>query len=209
MNSAPQPSPASDPRSPDPDPDPGEVTQLLAAAGTGRDSDRLLELVYAELRRLAGAQMQRESAGLTLQPTALVHEAWLRLVQSGERTFEGRVHFFRTAARAMRRILVDRARRVDRAKHGGQLERVTLDDSRDAPDASTGLALDLVDLNDALAELEAFDPRLSELVALRWLAGLSVEETADALGLSSRSVKREWSVARAWLARRLESREET
>lgn len=198
-----------DPTSPStepPAPEPGEVTQLLAVAGPGRESDRLLELVYAELRRLAAAQMQRESARLTLQPTALVHEAWLRLVQSGERTFEGRVHFFRTAARAMRRILIDRARRSDRVKHGGALERVTLDDSSDA-EASPN-SLDLVDLNDALAELEAFDPRLSELVALRWLAGLSVDETADALGLSSRSVKREWSVARAWLARRLDSQGE-
>lgn len=181
------------------------MTQLLVAAGSGRESDRLLQLVYAELRRLAAAQMQREPARLTLQPTALVHEAWLRLVQSGERTFEGRVHFFRTAARAMRRILIDRARRVDRVKHGGELERVTLDDSRDMEASPNSLALDLVDLNEALEELESFDPRLSELVALRWLAGLSVEETADALGLSSRSVKREWSVARAWLARRLNS----
>ncbi len=197
---------------PDPGPKPapqplaGEVTQLLAAAGPDRPSDRLLELVYGELRGLASAQMERESGDQTLQPTALVHEAWLRLVGSGKRTFEGRVHFFRTAARAMRRILIDRARRVASPKHGGDLERVTLDVATPAAgELQRSRELDLVDLSAALQELEGFDAQLSEIVGLRWLAGLSVEETAEALGVSTRTVKREWSVARAWLAEKLGS----
>lgn len=191
---------------PDPaeSPSPGEVTRLLSAADGGRDADRLLELVYDELRRLASAQVAREAPGLTLQPTALVHEAWLRLVTSGERTFEGRVHFFRTAARAMRRILIDRARREAREVHGGSRERVTLDEAiAEVGEATRARQLDLVDLTAALEALEAVDPRMAELVSLRWLAGLGVEETAQAMGVSPRTVKREWSVARAWLAERL------
>ena len=183
----------------------GEVTSLLAAAQAGDDPERLLELVYDELRGLASAQMARERPGLTLQPTALVHEAWLRLVGAGERTFEGRVHFFRAAARAMRRILLDRARRVAQPKHGGGLDRVSLNGLQAQDAAATPEALlDLTALSAALDELESFDPRMSELVALRWLAGLSVEETGTALGISTRTVKREWSVARAWLAERLD-----
>ena len=180
-----------------------EVTRLLASRG-GRDSERLLELVYDELRRLASAQMRREDPGHTLQPTALVHEAWLRLVGAGERTFDGRVHFFRAAALAMRRILIDRARRSARPKHGGEHERVPLPpDTPAAREVPAGVDLELADLAEALEQLEAVDAQLCDIVSLRWLSGLSVEETAEALGRSTRSIKRDWSVARAWLADRL------
>ncbi len=193
------------PRDPsDSSPPPGEVTRLLAASQADSDPARLLELVYDELRGLASAHMANERAGQTLQPTALVHEAWLRLVGAGERTFEGRVHFFRTAAQAMRRILLDRARRVRQPKHGGEHQRVSLDGVQPSSGGGNSeLVLDLAALSTALDELESFDARMAELVSLRWLAGLTVEETANALGVSARTVKREWSVARAWLSERL------
>ena len=188
-----------------------EVTRLLqlgAADRTGRASEELLDLVYEELRSLAHRAMAREPSGHTLQPTALVHEAWLRLVGGAQTSWEGRAHFFRTAARAMRRILVDRARRVDQPKHGGNHARVSL--AEVAPgagqEATAELELEAGDLSDALDGLEAVDARLAEIVTLRFFAGLSVEETGQALGVSSRTVKREWSVAKAWLYQRLGAR---
>ncbi|MEM7311409.1 MAG: ECF-type sigma factor [Planctomycetota bacterium] len=183
-----------------------EVTRLLAGARAGRDSDRLLALVYDDLRAQAAAAMAREPAGHTLEPTALVHEAWLRLVAPGERdalTFEDRAHFYRTAARAMRRILIDRARRVDQPKHGGGWDRVTLAHTPLADGAALGGELDALVLTEALDDLEDLDARMAELVTLRFFAGLGVEETARTLSLSERTVKREWSVAKAWLAQRL------
>lgn len=158
------------------------------------------ETVYEELRRLARREMAGEPAGHTLQATALVHEAWLRLAGS-EASYESRAHYFRTAARAMRRILIDRARRVRQAKQGGDRLRVTLD---------SGVALegrpelDVLDLDEALGALEEVDPRMAEIVELRFFSGMDVEEVARALGISPRTVKREWAVARAWLQERLD-----
>lgn len=183
-----------------PRPDPSEVTRLLASAGPD-SSERLLALVYEDLRALAQRQVAGERGDLTLQPTALVHEAWLRLVSTGERSWEDRAHFFRTAARAMRRILVDRARRVQRDRHGGGRLRVTLGD----PSAEDAGELDALAFDESLCGLEEVDGRLAEIVTLRFYAGLTVEETARALSISPRTVKREWGVARAWLSEKLET----
>lgn len=162
----------------------------------------VLPRVYEELRQLANAQMKREGAGHTLQATALVHEAWMKLVGSdGEAlAWDGRAHFFSAAAQAMRRILVDRARRVQSDKHGGNRKREALDgvDQPFNPDD-----LDFVALDAALSRLAARDPRAAKIVEYRFFAGLSVEDTAKALETSERTVAREWSVARAWLAREI------
>ncbi len=181
---------------------PGEVTRLLAEIQGGRReaTDRLLSIVYSELQRLAGGQMARERSGQTLQPTALVHEAYLRLVDNDRLPWANRAHFFGAAAEAMRRILIERARRAARLKHGGDQYRVTLD--ADAPDLAASperfLALDR-----ALDRLEARDSEMAQVVKLRYFAGLTVPEAASALGTSPRSVNRSWTAARAWLKREL------
>jgi RNA polymerase sigma factor (TIGR02999 family) len=183
-----------------------DFERLLDAVAEGGGTERLLELCYGELRRLADAQMSREPVGHTLQATALVHEAWLRLLGGRSARFESRLHFFRAAAMTMRRILVDRARRVQAEKRGGGAERVSLclaSDDHALTDGGAGHRLDLLALDEALDELAAFDPRLHELVQLRWFSGLDVPDTARLLGVSERTIKREWSVARAWLALRL------
>jgi RNA polymerase sigma factor (TIGR02999 family) len=160
----------------------------------------LLPAVYAELRRLAAALTVRLPPGQTLQPTALVHEAYLKLVRDQDRGWEGRRHFFGAAAQAMREILIDQARRKATAKHGGHGQRVEL---------TEGLALivppadDVLALDEAIKRLQAEEPRLAEIVMLRYYTGLSVEETADVVGRSVRTVAREWRQARAWLAGRL------
>ena len=180
------------------------VTLLLSAIGRGdaRATDELLPLVYEELRRLAERRMAGEPAGHTLQATALVHEAYLRLVGGGEDVaWQNRAHFFGSAARAMRRILVERARRAGSGKRGGGRERVDADAAELLLAAPDDGALDLLSLDEALAKLEAFDADLARLVMLRYFAGLGVEETASALGVSPRTVKRDWSVAKAWLFR--------
>jgi RNA polymerase sigma factor (TIGR02999 family) len=176
------------------------VTRLLDAAADGDSgaASDLLPVVYDELRRLARAQLRRESPGQTLQPTALVHEAFLRLVGPADLEWKGRGHFFGAAARAMRRILVERARRRRRIKHGGRLHRTDLEPDRiEAPEQG----IDVLALHEALDRLEARDRRKSEVVHLRYFAGLSVEETAAALNLSPTTVKSEWNFARAWLRR--------
>ena len=183
------------------------VTQLLAAAGAGkaRAADELLPLVYDELRVLAGRQLAAEPRGQTLQPTALVHEAYLRLVRGEPAAWENRGHFYSAAARAMRRILIERARKRAAARHGGGRRRVTLSEvaSEEATDP-----LDLLALDEALSRLERRDPRMSEIVMLRYFAGLGVEDTAAALGVSVRTVKRDWAVARAWLFEEMSGGEE-
>ena len=181
-----------------------QVTQLLEPAGSGdsRASEELLPVVYDELRRLARSQLKNEPVGQTLQATALVHEAYMRLVGDSEVRWENRAHFFGAAARAMRRILVDRARHRGRQKRGGDRERVELGEH--AADSPAGTGTDLVALDAALARLEAEDPRKAEVVMLRYFAGLSIEETASALSLSPATVKNEWAFARAWLKRDLE-----
>ncbi len=158
-------------------------------------SEDLLPLVYAELRQLAAAKMAREQPGMTLQPTALVHEAWLRLTAGGGR-WENRAHFFGAAAEAMRRILIDRARSKQACRHGGGLERAVLEEI-EIPERATDEVL--LRVSDALGALEREDPRSAELVKLRFFSGLGVEESALALGISDRTARRCWRFARAWL----------
>ncbi len=181
---------------------PGRVTRLLAEAnaGSAEAADELLPLVYDELRRLARLKLARERPGQTLPPTALVHEAYLRLVGDPEARFSGRGHFFAAAAEAMRRILVERARRRARQRHGGEWARTTLsEDSAVVPPRPE----ELLALDDALTRLEGQDRDMGAVVKLRYFAGLTVPETAEALGLSPRSVNRLWSGARAWLYREM------
>lgn len=159
-------------------------------------SEELLPRVYEELRRLAAAKLAREGPGQTLQATALVHEAYMRLDAGGGALWDSPGHFFGAAALAMRRILVERARRVGRVRHGGDRERVPL---TDVHAAETDDAVDYVALDEALRRMEKEDPRMAQIVMLRFFAGLSVEATAEAMGLSATTVKREWACARAWL----------
>lgn len=180
-----------------------QLTSLLQRAGDDTAAgEAVLPRVYEELRRLAGSQMGREHAGHTLQATALVHEAWMKLVgPDGEAlAWDGRAHFFSAAAMAMRRILVDHARRVQSDKRGGGLRRQPLDGVDQAFDPDE---LDFVQLDVALTRLAEQDARAAKVVELRFFAGLSVEDTAQALDVSERTVAREWGVARAWLAREI------
>lgn len=187
-----------------------DVTQLLAAAQSGdpQAAADLLPLVYDELRRLAAARMAEEKGGQTLQATALVHEAYLRLTgRDTPRGWDGRGHFFAAAAEAMRRILVDRARERQSQKRGGDRRRVDIADAEslvDAPEAAA--ADDLLALDDALKQFEAEDPARARLVKLRYFAGLSIRDAAAALGISPATAKRQWVYSRAWLYGRLEGR---
>lgn len=175
-----------------------EVTQLLDAVEQGKTSaaEELLPLVYGELRKLAAAKMARERPGQTLQPTALVHEAWMRLVGESHQSWQNRRHFFSAAAEAMRRILIERARRRMRQKHGGSLQRVNLDD---IDLAATTDDPSLLLVNESLARLQEIDPVGAELIRLRFFAGLSNVAAAELLDLPERSAKRVWAYARAWL----------
>lgn len=185
-----------------------EVTQILGAIAEGdrHAAERLLPLVYEELRRLAKAQMDREPAGHTLQATALVHEAYLRLVGDGsgaELKWDNRGHFFAAAARAMRHILVERARRHGRIKHGGDRKQVPLHEEAATFDA---VGIDMVALDEALDRLEQHNQRVAQVVMLRYFAGLGIDDTAQALGIGTTTVKAEWNYARAWLHREMEGR---
>ncbi|MFA6046265.1 MAG: sigma-70 family RNA polymerase sigma factor [Phycisphaerales bacterium] len=180
------------------DGDAGDVTMMLQAAAQG-DHDsaaRLLPLVYEELRKLAAARLARVGSGNTLQPTALVHEVYLKLVGKGDPGWEGRRHFFGAAAQAMRDVLVDQARRKGRIKHGGDRDRVELDEA----EAKLSVRVDdMVELDAALKRLEADDPRKGQIVNLRFFAGLTAEQTAEALGVSLGTVERDWRYIKAWL----------
>jgi RNA polymerase sigma factor (TIGR02999 family) len=180
-----------------------DVTRILSAIdrGDAHAAGQLLPLVYGELRKLAAAKLAAEKPGQTLQATALVHEAYLRLV-GGEKAqhWESRRHFFAAAAEAMRRILVDRARRKARKRHGGGLDRRPLDPDRLA---APGPADDVLALDEALDRLAAEDPRRAELVKLRFFGGLTVAEAGRCLGLSRATADRDWAYARAWLYDRL------
>lgn len=178
------------------------VTLLLEEWGRGDRSalDKLLPIVYDELRRLAAIHLRRESHDTTLQPTALVHEVFLQLLGQRRIAFHSRAHFFGAAAQIIRRILVDRAREKNAAKRGGDPERVELED---ALAAGMPAEVDIVDLDAALSALESFDPQKAQIVQLRYFAGLSIPETAEVLGISPTSIKREWTIARAWLYNRL------
>jgi RNA polymerase sigma factor (TIGR02999 family) len=181
-----------------------EVTRILDAiqAGDAQAAGQLLPLVYDELRALAAQRLARESPGQTLQATALVHEAYLRLVGGDDRPrWEGRGHFFAVAAEAMRRILIDNARRKRRHKRGGERNRVDLDaDAVAAPQPAD----DLLDLDEALTRLAAADPTAAELVKLRYFVGLTLPEAAEVLGIAPRSADRLWTYARAWLREALD-----
>jgi RNA polymerase sigma factor (TIGR02999 family) len=175
-----------------------DVTRILVAIRDGdrEASDRLLPLVYQELRNLARSRMARTPPGQTLQPTALVHEAYLRLIGSADAGWDGRGHFFGAAARAMRDILVDQARRKGSLKRGGDRNRVPLDHV--APEFETN-ADEVLALDEALRKLEVEDPEKAELVMLRYFAGLTAKETAELLGVSLGTVERRWRFVRAWL----------
>lgn len=180
-----------------------DVTRLLQEMSDGNRAvvDELMPLVYAELRRLAGSFLRGERVGHTLQPTALVNEAYLRLIDQRRVRWRNRAHFFGIAARLMRRILVDHARRRQAAKRGGDAIVLTLDEALIADETD----VDLVALDDALRGLGEMDPDLVRLVEMRFFGGLTIEETAEAMGVSPATVKREWSTARAWLHRELGS----
>lgn len=183
-----------------------DVTLILSAIERGDPSaaDKLLPLVYDELRKLAAARMAHESPGQTLQATALVHEAYLRLVSRGDETrpWDGRGHFFAAAAEAMRRILVDNARQKQQLKHGGDLNRVEL---TDVDLAAPNPREDLLALDAALTNLKAVDSKAADLVQLRYFAGLTLAEAAATLEISPRTADRTWAYARAWLRRDLQN----
>ena len=182
--------------------DPGEITLILQRIERGDEqaADRLLPLVYDALRQLAAARMAREAAGQTLQPTALVHEAWLRLGGDRQPDWKNRAQFFAAAAEAMRRILIDRARRRHAQRRGGRQERVDLDaiDLAAAGDDARVLAV-----NDALEKFGVDEPQKAELVKLRYFAGLTLDEAARALGIAEPTARRWWAYARAWLIKEM------
>lgn len=179
-----------------------QITQVLEAIRKGdtKASAELLPLVYEELRRLARLRMANEAAGHTLQPTALVHEAWLRLTQAGERDWKNRAYFFAAAAQAMRRILVDHARRKARLKHGGGQQRLDVEElSVAAPTPDEKILL----VDTALEQLEAENPERARIVVLKFFSGLTNREVAEALGIGERTVDRHWVCAKAWLFRKI------
>ena len=182
-----------------------DITQILdrVQRGDSKAAEELLPLVYVELRRLAAQKMANEAAGHTLQPTALVHEAWLRLGGSDAPSFQNRAHFFDAAAEAMRRILIERARRRIAAKRGAGVERVDLDEI----EIPSPIADDdqLLAVNEALEKFAALDPRKAELVKLRYFVGMTFDEAATALGIAVPTAKQWWAYARAWLTVELRS----
>lgn len=180
------------------DPDAGNVTALLAELTKGNEeaADKLIPLVYAELRRLASSYMRKERSDHTLQATALVHEAYLKLIEQRAVTWQSRAHFFGIAAQVMRRILVDHARGHLRDKRGGGERPVPIDEALVFAPAQSH---QLVKLDEALNRLAQLDPRQGKIVELRFFGGLTVEETAEVLGISPKTVKRDWSIAKAWL----------
>jgi|SRR5215472_5555608 RNA polymerase sigma factor (TIGR02999 family) len=181
---------------------PGDITLLLQkwSGGDPRALDQLMPIVYNELRILAASSLRSESGSPTLQSTALVHEVYLRLVGQNRVEFQNRKHFYGAAAQIIRRILVDRARERKAAKRGGGAEKIALEDALAVPLPGE---VDVSDLDQALSVLDEFDPGKARLVELRYFAGLSIPETAEVLGVSPTTVKREWAIARAWLFDRL------
>lgn len=186
-------------------PDTNGITLLLRAhaAGDGTALDQLLPLVYDELRRMARGRLRREQAGHTLAPTELVHEAWLKLVPVERVDWRSRAHFFAIASRAMRNVLIDHAVRRGAAKRGGGAQALTLKEDDNAHEESLE---DLIALGEALSRLERLDARQARVVECRFFGGLSLDETAEALGISPATVSRDWTFARAWLHRELAQR---
>jgi RNA polymerase sigma factor (TIGR02999 family) len=181
---------------------PGAITQLIEQARVGDQLavEKLVPLVYGELRRLAASYVRRERPGQSLQATALVHEAYLRLLKDEDLSFQNRAHFMGIAARSMRQILIEHARARGAAKRGGERRRITLDEG---VAAGQPLDVDLLALDEALGRLAERDAHQAHIVELRFFGGLTNEETAEALGISPATVKRAWTVARAWLFREL------
>jgi RNA polymerase sigma-70 factor (ECF subfamily) len=167
-----------------------------------RRARQVVPLVYGELRQIAAGVLRRERSDHTLQPTALVHEAYLRLIDQRNVNWQNTAHFFAIAAQAMRRIIVDHARRHNAVKRGGDNLRVELEEAQSRPGP---LDVDVLELDDALTALAAFDPQQSRIVELRFFGGLSIEETAEVIGISPATVKRDWSMAKAWLHREMET----
>ncbi|MEM7247012.1 MAG: ECF-type sigma factor [Acidobacteriota bacterium] len=186
---------------------PGAATLLLRrlAEGESRAGDELLELLQDELSRLAAACFRRESPGHTLQPTALINEAWLRLVGSEQPNYENRSHFLGIAATVMRRVLVEHARRRGAEKRGGNWGRVTLDERKVSNDPPLGFDADVLALHQALERLAELSPRQATIVELRWFGGMTLREVAKHMGLVTRTVEKDWAIARAWLRRELTS----
>ena len=183
--------------------DSGDVTRILNSLeqGESHSADELLPLVYDELRKLAAARLAQERAGQSLQATALVHDAWLRLVDvRHQQRWDSRGHFFAAAAEAMRRILVERARRRGRLKHGGEFQRVDLPDEILIGNSTCE---DVLALDEALTKLESLEPQKAQLVKLRFFAGLTIDQTAEALGISASTADRHWVYAKAWLFREI------
>jgi RNA polymerase sigma factor (TIGR02999 family) len=190
--------------------DPGKIGGMGKAA-----ADKLLELVYDDCRRLAASYLQRENAGHTLQPTALAHEVYMRLIEQDRVDWKGRTHFMAIAAQAMRRLLIDHARGRDRQKRGGGWKRVSLDGGSGSSSRGSAIAdprskkkheseeVDVEKLDAILAELAELDERQAQIVTMRFLGGMTVEEVAIALGISKRTVEGDWTMARAWLRKRL------
>jgi RNA polymerase sigma factor (TIGR02999 family) len=181
-----------------------DVTHILVEASRGNPqaTDELLPLVYEELRRIAAARMAQEAAGQTLQPTALVHEAWLRMVGEGARTWQNRAHFFGAASEAMRRILIDNARRKSRLKRGGDQQRIDLEDI-DLAAASPDDKILLID--EALERLKAEDEEKGRIVVMKFFGGLTNQEVAQNLGVTERTVERQWAYAKAWMFRQIQA----
>jgi RNA polymerase sigma factor (TIGR02999 family) len=175
-----------------------DLTQILQSMDRngGRRSDEILPLIYEDLRRHAGMQMSHESPGQTLQPTALVHEAWLRMVGDGDRVWQNRAHFFGAAAEAMRRILIESARRKARLKRGGNQLRLDIDDVELAETSPEEKVL-LID--EAVEKLRAQDPERAQVVILKFFGGFTNEEVAESLGVTERTIERHWAFAKAWL----------
>jgi RNA polymerase sigma factor (TIGR02999 family) len=182
------------------EPDTAKITDLLLAVSNGeRDAlDQLVPVVYDHLRRIAGAQLRREIPGHSLQPTALVHEAYLRLVEQRQVHWRNRAHFFGVAASLMRRILVDHARARLAGKRGGGFERVTLHGD-EATTAESPPGIDVLALHESLSRMAAFNPRQERIVELRYFGGLTIEEAAEVIGISEATLVREWTIAKAWL----------
>jgi RNA polymerase sigma factor (TIGR02999 family) len=183
-----------------------EVTQILQSIEQGdpKAADELLPLVYGELRKLAGAKMAGEAPNQTLQPTALVHEAWLRLAGNGKTRFANRSHFFAAAAEAMRRILIDKARHKRAVRHGGDQQRVDLEDLEVA---ALGDDDEILAVHDAIDKLAARNKVEAEVVKLRYFVGMTIDETAQVLGISVRTADSYWAHARAWLFREIKKRQ--